>query len=270
MIDEPLITFLLPFYNEQGFIGETVSSLARQTDRRFRLVLIDNGSTDDGREEAIAAAAAMPSIDTTVVEEEMPGKTFALMAGLAEVSTPVVATIDADTVYPPGYVATCLRLFEQNPQASCVVAVGLNGNPDSFANALRRLRTRVYAGLRPDRAHSGGCGQAFATISLRAAGGFDPAIWPYVLEDHEVIHRVARQGAIVYSYRHYCSPSDRRTDRGNVSWNLAERIAYKLMPRRLMGWYFYRFLALRFEERGKHSAALRLRDWSADGSLHHG
>ena len=264
MVDEPIITFLLPFYNEQGFIGRTVASLAGQTERRFRLVLIDNGSTDGGREEAVTSARAMPSIETTVIDEAVPGKVSALKAGLAEVSTPFVATIDADTIYPPGYTATCLDIFRRNPGASCVVAVGLNGHPELFANRMRRSRTKIYAALFPDRAHSGGFGQAFATSALRAAGGFDPAIWPYVLEDHEAIHRVAKEGPILYSYRHYCNPSNRRMDRGNVSWNLAERVAYKLMPRRLMGWYFYRFLAIRFEGRGKHSAALRLRNWPAD------
>jgi glycosyltransferase involved in cell wall biosynthesis len=263
MIDGPLITFLLPFYNEQGFIGRTVGSLADQTDRRFRLILIDNGSTDRGRDEALTAAAAMPDMDTRVIEEPKPGKIFALQTGLAEVSTPFVGTMDADTIYPPGYVATCLDMFERNPDAACVMAATLTGDADSRANRLRRLRTRIYAFLFRSRAHSGGCAQAFATSALRTACGFDPALWPYVLEDHEVIFRVAKQGLILHPFGHYCSTAKRRSDRRNVSWNRAERIAYKLMPQHFMGWYFYRFLARRFEGRGKHSAALRSRSWDS-------
>ena len=266
MVGEPIITFLLPFYNEQGFIGETVTSLAIQTDCRFRLILIDNGSTDCGREEAITAAKAKPSIETTIIDEAEPGKIFALMAGLAEVASPYVATVDADTIYPPAYVANCLRAFERNPKASCVIALGLAGSPNSLANKLRRLRARIYATVFPGRAHSGGYGQAFSTTILRRVGGFDPKIWPYVLEDHEVIHRVSKEGTILYDYEHYCNPSNRRSDRRNVSWSLAERIAYKLMPRKFMGWYFYRFLALRFEKSGKRSAALRFRNWD-DGTI---
>src|SRR5689334_22539256 len=215
MAEKALITFLLPFYNEQGFIGRTMGSLAGQTDRRFRLILIDNGSTDDGRDEAIAAAAAMPDVDTTLIEEPTPGKIYALKSGLAEVSTDFVATIDADTIYPPTYVATCLELFENNPKASSVIAAGLFGDPNSFANLLRKLKTRTYATLFRNRAHSGGFGQAFATLALRNVGGFDPVIWPYVLEDHEVIYRILREGPILHSFRHYCSPSDRRSDRRN-------------------------------------------------------
>jgi glycosyltransferase involved in cell wall biosynthesis len=265
MASEPLITFLLPFYNEQGFIGRTVASLAGQTDRRFRLILVDNGSTDSGREEAMAAAATMPEIETTLIEEPTPGKIFALKVGLAEVTTPFVGTMDADTIYPPTYVAICLDVFEANPKAACVIAATVKGNQGSLPHRLRRFRTSVYATLFRNRAHGGGCGQAFRTSILRAVGGFDPAIWPYVLEDHEVIHRIAREGRVSYSYRHYCIPADRRADRRNVSWSRAERIAYKLMPRKFMGPYFYRFLASRFDEHGKLNAALRHRSWPGRG-----
>ena len=266
MASEPLITFLLPFYNEQGFIGRTVASLAAQTDRRFRLILVDNGSTDGGREEAMVAAASMPDIETTLIEEPTPGKIFALKAGLAEVTTPFVGTMDADTIYPPTYVAICLDVFETNPKAACVIAATVEGNEGSLPHLLRRFRTSMYATLFRNRAHGGGCGQTFATADLRSVGGFDAAIWPYVLEDHEVICRVAERGRIVHGYHHYCSPSDRRADRRSVSWNRAERIAYKLMPRKFMHWYFYRFLAARFEARGKHNAALRSQSWDINGS----
>jgi glycosyltransferase involved in cell wall biosynthesis len=261
MANTPIITFLLPFYNEQGFIGRTVESLAAQTDRRWRLLLIDNGSTDKGTEEAIAAAVAMPDIELRIIEEATPGKIYALKAGLAEVDTPFVGTIDADTIYPLAYVGTCLDIFERHPGASCVMAATVMGNPHSVSNRLRRLRTHAYATLFRDRAHSGGFGQVFDTAALRAVGGFDSNIWPYVLEDHEVICRIADKGTILHSYYHYCSPSDRRADRSSVSWTRAERIAYKLMPRRLMNWYFHRILAVRFEARGKHNSALRVRTW---------
>jgi glycosyltransferase involved in cell wall biosynthesis len=263
---QPEITFLLPFYNEEGYIGRTVASLATQTDRRFRLVLVDNASTDGGHEEALAAAADMADVETTLVREPTPGKIHALQRGLAEVATPYVATIDADTIYPAAYTEKCLRLFSERPKAFCVIAAGLSGNPHTLANVLRRLRTSAYGALLPNRAHSGGCGQVFVTQVLREVGGFDPTIWPYVLEDHEVICRIARKGSIAYAQDHYCSPSDRRTDRENVSWNLAERMIYKVIPARFMGWYFHNYLAHKFEKRGQHSIALRSRSWETSSA----
>ena len=47
---EPL-TIVLCFYNEERWIGRTLASLAAQTDRRFSLVLVDNGSTDGSVDE---------------------------------------------------------------------------------------------------------------------------------------------------------------------------------------------------------------------------
>ena len=46
MITGPKVTLVLPYFNEAQFIARTIESLARQRDRRFSLILVDNASTD--------------------------------------------------------------------------------------------------------------------------------------------------------------------------------------------------------------------------------
>jgi len=41
---------IVPFYNEAAWIGATLEALAGQSDRGFTLLLVDNGSTDTGRQ----------------------------------------------------------------------------------------------------------------------------------------------------------------------------------------------------------------------------
>lgn len=253
------ITFVLPYYNEASYITDTLTSLAAQTDRGFALVLVDNGSTDDGPEFAKAAAKQMPDIPITFLQEGRPGKLFALRLGIAQVTTPFVGTMDADTYYPPEYTARTLRLFHANPNCSAVIAFGVDAGQPSLA---KWLQSRIW----PMRCHSGGCGQNFRTAQLLEAGQFDPAIWPFVLEDHEIQQRMTAFGPPIYDRTHVCRPSDRRSDRTSVSWTVWERALYKVLPQSALDWFFYTFLTRRFSERGLSNLQLRNQKWHSEGA----
>jgi len=56
------------------------------------------------------------------LNESKPGKTNALETGLKAVTTPYVATIDADTYYPPYYLWFCHDIFERQPEVVGVMA----------------------------------------------------------------------------------------------------------------------------------------------------
>lgn len=257
-----LLTILLPFYNEEGWIGTTVDSLAVQTERRFRLLLLDNGSTDQGAAEARRHLAALSNIQADIVPAPIPGKVNALAAGLPLVSTPYVAICDADTRYPPFYVARCLALFTDQPDAAAVMAIDLYHPPGSQAAARRIDRILRKARRHRAQCHAGGYAQSFRTDALRVAGGFDMGRWPFVLEDHEIVHRVMRLGRVIYDPGHYCFPAQRRADRRAVSWTWGERLLYRFMPPDQMDWFFYDFLWHRLQRRNAYSIALRAKDWT--------
>lgn len=258
----PLITILLPFYNEEGWIGATIDSLAAQQDRRFRLLLLDNGSTDGGRAEAERHLASWPAGVADILSVSSPGKVNALSAGLSRVATPYVAICDADTAYPPGYVGHCLDLFAVRPDVVAVMAIDLYDPVGSDAARQRVARILEKARLYRDRCHAGGYAQAFRTDVLQAVGGFDLRRWPFVLEDHEIVHRLHRLGTSIYDGRHYCHPSARRADRRRVSWTRFERLLYRFVPCALMDWFFYDFLWHRLEQRDAYSVALREKAWT--------
>ena len=56
----PRWTFVIAYYNEADFLPATLAALAAQT-VPFRLVLVDNGSTDGS--DAIARAFATPGVE---------------------------------------------------------------------------------------------------------------------------------------------------------------------------------------------------------------
>jgi glycosyltransferase involved in cell wall biosynthesis len=257
-----LITILMPYYNEAGFIAATLESLIAQTDRRFRMVLVDNGSTDDSPAIARRIAARAADIQTLHLHEPIPGKLHALRAGLAHVDTRYLATCDADTIYPPDYIARCLAMFAGPNTPVGVMAIDLYD--ERLSDAARRRIAKVMWKSRRFRSqcHAGGYAQAFDVQALADAGGLLNAAWPYVLEDHEVINRLLHQGRIAYAADHICFPSDRRSSRKTVGWTRWERMIYRFTPRLRKDWFFYRYLGPRLARRGLYNIALRDRDWS--------
>jgi glycosyltransferase involved in cell wall biosynthesis len=256
-------SILIPFFNERDFLTGTLESLAAQT-ARARVILIDNASTDGSAAVAVAACRRL-GLDHELLVEHRPGKVAALELGLARVATPYVATCDADTWYPPHYLAQAQAVLDRGSAVAGAFFVA----PDADARGVRRQGRRIAAtaALLRGQCHTGGAGQAFRTDLLRQAGGFDPDRWGYVLEDHEIIHRVLRQGPMGYARALWCVPSPRPRDRASIRWTLAERLLYCVAAPVAGDWFFYRFLGRRLRDRRLTSERIRERPFQHVGGL---
>ena len=245
---------IVPYHNEQHVLRRTLASLAAQTVRPL-VVLVDNASTDGS---ALVARQACDDfgLDALHLHEGRPGKVAALQCGLRLVETPFVATCDADTVYPPTYLAEATRLLAR---PGAVAAVAAYCDAAAPAHTARRAgwRMALTAWLLPQQCLNGGAGQVFRTASLRRCGGFDPAIWNWVLEDHEIMARLEREGRIVYGPRFVCHPESRPRAVNCTGWTLAEQLRYHLSRSRDRVGFFHRFLAPRLQQRALHSEMLR-------------
>ncbi len=260
------LSVVVPFFNEERFLAATLASLAAQTRPPDRMVLVDNASSDRSPAIARAFAATHPELRVEVRREARAGKASALACGLADIRDGLVATCDADTFYPPHYLGAAEALFDRREDIAAVIACGVS-SADPAATRISRLKGAVMARLAPGQAHGGGYGQAFRAAMLHGAGGFSPERWPYCLMDHEIMHRIVRNGGrLGYAFNHWCVPSPRRGDRNRVRWTLAERLFYHVVPRARRDWYFYAYLGPRFQRRNLGELALREQPWNASGN----
>jgi glycosyltransferase involved in cell wall biosynthesis len=252
---------VMPVYNEAALLPETLGSLLRQS-RRARIVVVDNGSSDASKA-IVGDLAAAHDTDLLLLDEPTPGQVHALKRGIDAVASELVAICDADTVYPRDYLARAERLFDSGGErtvAACAwPAVEESGT--SLASRLSAAHRLTIMRLLPWQNHVNGGSHCFRTDALRQAGSYDPARWPYVLKDHELMSRVLALGDQAGARDFFCKPSPRRTDRRAVRWTLAERLAYHGTARSRQSAFFSDWLAPRFAARGKTDTVLRQRPW---------
>ncbi|MDI2091560.1 glycosyltransferase family 2 protein [Commensalibacter oyaizuii] len=254
-------SIILPYYNEEKFLPGTLESIIAQNYKNFTLILVNNASTDRSEILAKDILSRHPEIDVRYLYEAKSGKTNALQAGLKAVTTPYVATFDADTYYPPNYIGFCNYIFEHHPEYLAVMACDIYAPYEDYKSQKRCRKIFLKSKIFSKQCHAGGYAQTFRTESLRQIKGFDQNIWPYVLMDHEIVHRLLKIGKTFYSSKHWCMPSERRTDRTKVQWTKFEKLLYEFTPFFLKDWFFYSFLSKRFKKRKASITQLREHAW---------
>jgi glycosyltransferase involved in cell wall biosynthesis len=98
MTTAPAATFLMPTYNGLPFLHLAIESVLAQTFSGWRLLVVDDGSSDGSAE--AAAEYGDPRV-RVLRSERNQGQTAALNRGLREVETEWVARLDQDDVACP-------------------------------------------------------------------------------------------------------------------------------------------------------------------------
>lgn len=102
MANYPLISIVLPLYNGRPFIEETLRSVEAQTLSDAELVLIDDGSTDDGAAFAreICQSSSSPVLrSANFIGKANGGVAEARNVGIAESKGKYIALLDQDDLW---------------------------------------------------------------------------------------------------------------------------------------------------------------------------
>lgn len=106
---EVSITIIVTVYNKKAYIGKCLESLLLQTDRRFRVIVVDDASSDG----CPAAARGMIEHDKRFVflRQEHAGASAARNRGLALAGTEYVLFLDGDDCLIPSAVAVLNKMI---------------------------------------------------------------------------------------------------------------------------------------------------------------
>lgn len=103
-------TIIIPNYNGLSFMEPCFESLKEQTVRDFKVLVVDNGSTDGSVE--WLKEHRIPS----VFLKENTGFSGAVNTGIRAADTPYVLLLNNDTRVEPGFVAAMERAMDQSPK----------------------------------------------------------------------------------------------------------------------------------------------------------
>jgi glycosyltransferase involved in cell wall biosynthesis len=94
MTPGPRVSVVIPLYQAARFIKETLDSVAAQSSPAAEVLVVDDGSTDDGASIALAHA-----LKPRVLRKTNGGPASARNAGIAMATGELVAFLDADDLW---------------------------------------------------------------------------------------------------------------------------------------------------------------------------
>ena len=136
-----------PARNEQDNIGHTIESMAGQTCRPLRWVIVNDGSNDRTAEIIDAAAREHPWIvaihrDDRGFRQQGGGVVEAFRDGFSRVAAEpwdFLVKFDADLSFEPDYFERCLQKFSEEPQ----LGIGGGTIPPEDADELRTIGVKA-------------------------------------------------------------------------------------------------------------------------------
>jgi glycosyltransferase involved in cell wall biosynthesis len=204
MTEPPLVTVVVPAYEEESNIEACIASISAQDYpmHRLEIVVVDGGSSDGTVAAATRAFAGHRQVHGSVVTSSRGGISGNLNTALAAARGEVVCRVDAKCRIPPHYVRRCVELLADQDVSVVGGRPVMVAEPEgTLGRAIARAHNnRWTTGLsRYMRARtSGPCETvylgAFRRSDLELAGGWDERL--RTQEDFDLNRRLASRGAV--------------------------------------------------------------------------
>ena len=112
-----LVSIIIPCYNGEKFIDQSIRSVWEQDYSRMELIVIDDGSVDRSRDKILAWQKAFHNRELVLkyIYQDNQGPGAATNYGLKHVTGKYLALLDADDVYLPGAIRKKAEFLDTHP-----------------------------------------------------------------------------------------------------------------------------------------------------------
>ena len=200
----PKLSVVIPLWNKEPYVKNTLESVRDQTYTDFEILVINDGSTDGSAD--IVQAFADPRLRLIVQQHQ--GISAARNRGISEAGGDLIAFLDADDEWLPTFLETIVRLYKDCPQAGIFSTAYKFKKPGGYFEKAKytHLPDPPWEGILPNYFRSA---QSRSPVTLTsatvfkksvfgAAGSFMAGTW---LEDCEISARIAFLYPVAWSSR---------------------------------------------------------------------
>jgi glycosyltransferase involved in cell wall biosynthesis len=216
-----LLSFVVPAYNEEAYLGPCLDSILAQTrslEHLTEIVVVNNASTDRTRDVALRYSAEHGS-RVRLVDEPRKGLPFARQAGFDASTGTLIANVDADSRLTPGWVDKVLTAFRKHHGEQPLVSISgplvyydLTPRQSRLVHVFYLIAWLTYITnkyvLRVGSMVQGG-NFVLTRRALEAIGGYDCSITFYG-EDTDIARRLHSVGKVLFTFDLKMNSSARR------------------------------------------------------------
>ncbi|HWB32280.1 MAG TPA: glycosyltransferase family A protein [Acidobacteriaceae bacterium] len=189
----PEVDIIVPAYNAQKYLADAIESVGAQTFQDWRILLVDDGSTDDT---AGIAASYIERLGPKLkyIHQENRGLPAARNTAIRNSSAEFLALLDADDIWLPNRLEESLKSFARMPEAGLSYGFIARIDPSGKVIDTFERRSRHAEGMIAPYIYMRKIDLPCPTITFRRkcvdeVGGFDESL--RATEDRDLWVRIA-------------------------------------------------------------------------------
>ena len=123
-VGEPLISVVIPCFNQAQYLREAVESVVEQTYRNVEIIIVDDGSPDHTKQVVADLVVQYPKEKIKLLEQNNQGLSASRNNGIRMAGGEYILPLDADDKIKKPFLETCINKLRDNPEIQ-IVAVHL-------------------------------------------------------------------------------------------------------------------------------------------------
>lgn len=200
-----IVTIIVVTYNSARWLARMVKALEAQSEKRWRLVVIDNASNANER----PAQTSLPAGSILIQSEINMGFAAANNRAAAQSDTPYLALLNPDAFPEPGWLAALISTASRFPEAAAIGSTQLradhHGVFDGTGDVVHVCGIAYRSSFGRRRKSTPPLGETFAACAAAmlvrrdafiGAGGFDESYFCF-FEDVDLCFRLRLLGGII-------------------------------------------------------------------------
>jgi glycosyltransferase involved in cell wall biosynthesis len=196
-MNSDLVSVVIPAFNAEATIDDTLKSVRSQTHRTLEIILVDDGSTD--KTMSIAAAHAAKDNRIVLISQENAGVAAARNVGWQLAHSELIAFVDADDLWAPTKIERQLEVMMEGGERVGLVYTWFDvideKNSIRFSGRGRNISGNVLGEVLGGNFVGNGSSPLVRRKALLEVGGYDQGLLEHGVhgcEDMLIYYRIAR------------------------------------------------------------------------------